>query len=256
MLASSFIHLTGIGAQTERTLWKRGIRSWPQLIERLEKTSIGSAPRRVVRAELEESDIALRERRHQFFARRLRRRDIWRALEDFGDSCVYLDIETDGSNNEDSVTMIGLYDGKDFQCLVKGDNLESFRDIITRYSMIVTFFGTGFDIPVLAKRFPDVIFDHIHVDLCHSLQDLGYRGGLKKIEKTFGIERSPETEGLTGYDAVHLWRKYLRGSDLALERLTAYNREDVVNLAILAEKAYTQHRKRVGFDGQLALELS
>ncbi len=135
--------------------------------------------------------------------------------------------------------MVGLYDGKDFQCLVKGDNLENFRDIISNYSMIVTFFGSGFDLPMLTKRFPGLKFDQLHIDLCPTLRRVGIRGGLKKIEKEIGISRGDELEGLNGYDAILLWQRYQRNrDDSALEKLIAYNREDVVNLEKLAEIAF------------------
>lgn len=166
----------------------------------------------------------------------------WRAFEAFRHSCVYLDIESDGGMRGDAITTIGLYDGKTYQCLVKGEDLENFRDIISNYSMIVTFFGAGFDIPMLQRRFPTVPFDHIHLDLCPTLRQLGYKGGLKKLEKEFGISRPEETEGLNGMDAVRLWRSYLRGDDKALEVLIAYNREDVVNLERLAVIAYEKHK--------------
>lgn len=166
-------------------------------------------------------------------------KEAWRAFPDFRDSCVYLDIETDGGQSGDSVTMVGLYDGKDFKCLVKGDNLENFRDVISKYSMVVTFFGSGFDLPILQKRFLGLRFDQIHIDLCPTLRRVGMKGGLKKIENQLGIYRSAETVGLNGYDAVLLWRRYERNrDDSALERLIAYNREDVVNLEKIAEIAF------------------
>jgi uncharacterized protein len=116
--------------------------------------------------------------------------------------------------------------------------------VISHYSMIVTFFGHGFDVPALQRRFPGVGMDHIHLDLCPALRKVGYRGGLKRIEKQFGIERSPETDGLSGFDAVRLWRSYYRmGNDAALERLIAYNREDCVNLVPLAEAAYKRLKR-------------
>jgi uncharacterized protein len=151
---------------------------------------------------------------------------------------VYLDIETDGAAGN-AVTIIGLYDGKNYRCLIQGEDLENFRDVISHYSMVVTFFGFSYDIPVLQKQFPGVDFDQIHVDLCPMLGHLNLRGGLKKIEKEIGIERSPETQGLTGRDAVFLWRKHRTRDDAnALERLIAYNKEDCVNLERLAEYAY------------------
>jgi hypothetical protein len=176
---------------------------------------------------------------HQIFAKGLGQQHAWRAYEAFRDSCVYLDIETDGGNSPGSITTIGMYDGRQYRCLVKGEDLENFRDLITQYSMIVTFFGIGFDLPVLQRAYRDVIWDHIHFDICPALRKLGFRGGLKAIEKELGIERSEETAGLNGYDAVLLWRKYRLGRDeAALSRLIAYNREDCVNMAPLAETAF------------------
>ena len=84
--------------------------------------------------------------------------------------------------------------------------------------------------------------DQIHLDLCPLLKSLEIRGGLKKIEKRFGIERSEETEGLTGFDAVKLWRDHMRGRPGSLDRLIAYNREDVVNPEPLMQIAYDRLR--------------
>src|SRR5205085_11428981 len=124
--------------------------------------------------------------------------------------------ETDNALGSDGITTIGLFDGKTYTCLLAGDNLENFRDVISHYSMIVTFFGTGFDLPVLQKRFR-INFDQIHLDLSPMMKRIGLRGGLKKIEKELGIQRSPETDGLNGYDAILLWREYrLRGDERAL----------------------------------------
>lgn len=170
-------------------------------------------------------------------------KEAWRAFPQFRSSCVYLDIETDGTQGSNSVTTIGLYDGKDYQCLVKGIDLENFRDIISHYSMIVTFFGAGFDLPVLQKRFLGLRFDQIHIDLCPVLKQVGFRGGLKSIERELGIQRSEQTAGLTGRDAIFLWRRFTNlRDDRALETLIAYNREDVVNLERLAEVAYAALR--------------
>lgn len=243
MLRETFVHLPGIGLQTERRLWEQGCATWDDLLRTPSAFSYGSASTELVRRELDRSVKALAEGRHQYFAKKLRQRDSWRTWPEFRKSCVYLDIETDGSNHPDSVTLIGMYDGATFTCLRKGEDLESFRDIISRYAMIVTFFGTGFDIPVLGKRFPALGLDQIHLDLCVLLRNAGVRGGLKKIEGEFGITRSEETAGLTGYDAVKLWRAYERGRPEALETLVAYNREDVVNLEPLMQIAFDRLRE-------------
>lgn len=183
---------------------------------------------------LEESERALASGDHQFFQRALGLREAWRAFAAFRDRCVYLDIETDGA----TVTTIGLFDGTNFTCLIKGENLENFRDEISRYSMIATFCGGSFDLPILQRAFGGLQFDQIHLDLHPLLRKLGYRGGLKRIERDLGISRPADVEGLSGYDAIILWRRY-RGlrDERALERLIAYNREDCVNLECLAEMA-------------------
>ena len=142
--------------------------------------------------------------------------------------------------------MIGLYDGISYVCLTKHDDLGSFPDLISHYSMIVTFAGAMFDLPQLQRQFGGLRFDQIHVDLVQPFRRLGVRGGLKKIEKDLGIERSEAIEGLSGYDAVRLWRRYRQlGDDGALERLVEYNRADTVNLERLAEESYARLRNEL-----------
>jgi uncharacterized protein len=241
VLERTFVHIPGLGETAERSLWQQGCFSWVDLVGNLDRYSCGSAERATVERTLKRSIKALSVGEHQFFRRRLGLKEAWRAFADFRTSCVYLDIETDGGKSGSSVTMIGLYDGNEFTCLTKGDNLGNFPDLISHYSMIVTFCGATFDLPMLQRCFGLLKFDQIHIDLCPTLRRLGYHGGLKKIEKELGIERSPETAGLTGYDAIKLWRRHVQlGDERALARLTAYNREDVVNLERLAEHTYSQ----------------
>jgi uncharacterized protein len=192
-----------------------------------------------VREELGRSRRSLEDGEHQYFQKMLGQSEAWRAYPEFKGRCVFLDIETDGGQSGSSITTIGLWDGREFRCLLKDQDAGNFADIISHYSMIVTFFGTGFDLPVLQRAFRNLRLDQIHLDLCPMLRKLGYKGGLKRIEKEFGIQRSPETEGLTGLDAVRLWRRYRAlGDERSLDRLIAYNREDCVNLEALADRAY------------------
>ncbi|HSI71802.1 MAG TPA: ribonuclease H-like domain-containing protein [Fimbriimonas sp.] len=203
--------------------------------------SCGSACKDAFRKTIEQSRNALAFGEHQYFARKLKQKHAWRAWPDFRESCAYVDIETSGGND---ITVVGIYDGSRFTALVKDDNLGNFPDVISHYSTVVTFFGTGFDLPVLQKQFKNFQFDQIHIDLCPLLRSLGYRGGLKRIEKEFGIQRDPAIDGLTGYDAVKLWRRHRAlGDDRALETLIEYNRADVVNLEALMIKAYDKMRQ-------------
>lgn len=247
-LERTFIHAPGVGFLTERTLWEQGARTWDDFLLDPRSFRTGSASRDSVVREIERSRDALLSGVHQHFQSKLRQRHAWRALDAFNGATAYLDIETNGTAEPNNITMIGIGDDSGFQCYVKGENLESFRDAISHYSVIVTFFGTGFDIPVIHKHFANLPLDQIHVDLCPLFRGLGVRGGLKKIEKQFGIERSPETDGLTGYDAVLMWRKHLRGDSGVLERLISYNREDCMNMIPLAEHALKMMRRHVKMD--------
>jgi uncharacterized protein YprB with RNaseH-like and TPR domain len=241
LLTSTFVHVPGVGPQTERALWQQGCTDWDTYLGSARGFSCGSASKDAFRKTIEQSRNALAFGEHQYFARKLKQKHSWRAWPEFRHSCAYLDIETNGGSE---ITVVGIYDGSSFTALLKDDNLGNFPDLISHYSMVVTFFGTGFDLPVLQQQFKSFQFDQIHIDLSPLLRSLGYRGGLKRIEKELGISRDPSVDGLTGWDAVKLWRRYrtLR-DDRALETLIEYNKADVVNLEALMGKAFDKMRQ-------------
>ncbi|MFZ4508274.1 MAG: ribonuclease H-like domain-containing protein [Fimbriimonas sp.] len=253
MLERTFCHVPGIGITAERALWAQGCSSWSEYLASPRSFSVGSASRETVKRVLERSVESLASGEHQYFAARLGIKHAWRAFPHFRDRCFYLDIETDGGNSANAVTIIGLYNGQTFYGLVKGESLENFRNLISEVSMIVTFHGAGFDVPVLQKRFKDAALDQIHFDLCPALRQVNVRGGLKKIEREMGIIRPEEIANLTGYDAVKLWRRYIAlGEDDALRILLNYNQADCVNLERLAEIAYQRlYASTVGLQEQL-----
>jgi uncharacterized protein len=239
LLEKTFIHLPGVGEETERSLWAAGCQSWSCLLDGLDTYSIGSADKRTAERVLSRSIEAFEKREHWYFTNALGIREAWRAYPSFRNDAVYLDIETDGGRSGRSVTTIGMWDSNGFTGLVKGRDFDRFPDLIGKYRMIVTFFGTRFDIPMLQKAFPTVTFDQIHLDLCPTLRRVGLQGGLKKIEKQLGISRGDDVDGMNGLDAIRLWQRYRQFRDeSALETLLAYNREDVANLVHLAEYAY------------------
>lgn len=238
MLRKTFRHLPGIGAETEARLWANGIDDWETLFDQIETAPVGAANRQEIAQllyfHLQAYDNQQWEQLQGFLGLPL----AWRAFRDLEPNCLYLDIETNGGNRGADITMIGLYDGQEFRALVKGQDLDEFEDAVDEASMFVTFFGSGFDIPMLRKKFSPYCFNKMHMDLCPTLRGLGYKGGLKKIEAQLGLERVESTQGLSGFDAVKLWNRYSGlGDESALELLTAYNREDVVNLQWLAHFA-------------------
>lgn len=245
MLESTFVHIAGLGYETEKSLWNQGCTTWQQLVDGLDTFSIGQVESSVVKRTLAKSYKSLEKRDGSFFRRGLGLKDAWRAYPEFKDSCLYVDIETDGGTSGGSITTIGTFDGVEFRCFVKGQDLHEFPELAQHYGMIVSFYGANFDLPMIEKRFPDLKFNQIHLDLCPTLRQLGITGGLKRIEKQLGISRGEDTDGLGGMDAIRLWRRYITlGDDQALETLIAYNREDVVNLEYLAGYAYRNLREK------------
>ncbi|CAN5656777.1 ribonuclease H-like domain-containing protein [soil metagenome] len=243
MLENTFVHVPGIGPATEVALWSQGCLKWDDFLTG--DYDCRTADRDLMHRQLEGSRQALSEGDHGFFRRSLGGSEAWRSFPEFRDRVLYLDIETDGGQSGQSITTIGMYDGEKFTCLIKGQDLDDFPDYLTDKSLLVTFYGGGFDLPMLGRRFPGLQFDQIHLDLCPTLRQLGLRGGLKKIEKQLGLNRGEDTDGLGGLDAIRLWRRYsVLRDEKALETLIAYNREDVVNLETLAEIAYNRLRTR------------
>ncbi len=234
-----------VGPATERKLWAQGVTDWDACLACAEqRTSVRLSPALVddTRDSLDRFDAG----DWSWFNRRLKGRDTWRAFGELGAKALYLDIETDGTADAGSITMIGAYDGSDFRCFVKGHDLEDALDLIDAHPMVVTFNGSSFDLPVIRKTFPGLVWNHIHVDLRYVFHQLGMRGGLKVIEKRLGIDRSDETDGMDGYEAVMLWHAYRRGNPAALDRLIRYNREDVVNLHALMQIGYEALRSNAG----------
>jgi len=244
LLTSTFVHIPGISYEEERLLWSQGACTWEDFLAtpsrwRLEKISLRTAERILIN-----SHRRLSMRDIHYFARKLPLREYWRFFPEFESDIAYLDIETDGGFHAECITMIGVYDGQEYRSFIEGINLRDFPEYIEPFKVVITFFGTGFDLPVVNRQFSDILKKKIHVDLHPLMRRLGQRGGLKKIERRFGIRRSSETEGLTGRHAVLLWKKYRRGSSDALDLLVKYNKEDVMNLKTLMRIAYGNLRRK------------
>ncbi|MDR3708876.1 MAG: ribonuclease H-like domain-containing protein [Capsulimonadaceae bacterium] len=257
MLTATFIHAQGVGFSTERALWQKGVRSWDLYREQASSLGLSRRTRDSLSATVDASVAALEAHDAKYFARELPSGEHWRAARTFT-HLGFLDIETDGGMGPGSTTVIGLSDGLDCRIYVRGRDLDEFVADCQRFDGFVTFFGAGFDLPMLRREYPvlERIFrERLHIDLCPALRKLGYRGGLKSIEQQLDIHRVPEAEGLDGLDAVRLWKAYRRGgrgSEEALDQLLAYNREDVVNMVSLLEFSLPRLRTACGFEDILA----
>jgi uncharacterized protein YprB with RNaseH-like and TPR domain len=239
VLTRSFIHIPGVGPRTEQRLWQQGLTDWQQALAWGGPVE-GFSPSRWRQAcdRLRNSMDCLHAGDHRFFATALPPVEHWRAWPDFRRRTAFVDIETSGMGPWAQITVIGVYDGNRTATYVAGDNLEQFAYDLERFSMLVTFNGTCFDLPYLRRAFPQASWDQLHCDLRFALRRLGYRGGLKAIEQRLGVARADEVEGLSGEDAVRLWYEYLAGNEDSLSRLVQYNAADVENLQLLMDFAY------------------
>src|ERR1700721_2263875 len=240
MLQHTFIHIPGIGKQTELELWKGGIHNWDDA-DRFEKRFglVGARLQQKLDEYIPASPDAIQLKNAAFFERVSVLGEAWRIFPEFADQCVYLDIETTGlSTVFDRITMVGLYDGRKYKLFVDGENPQGVPGELCRYPVVVTFNGATFDLRFLKLAFPQMTLPPVHIDLRWVTRKLGLKGGLKAVEEKFGLERAKEVEAISGYDATVLWAKHLRGDKAALEQLIQYNTEDVVHLKAIMEIAY------------------
>lgn len=250
MLRNTFVHAPGIGRATEHKLWDAGARCWDDFLS-LHGRGTLAGPRMDALTELvEASRVALYARDSAFFWSRLSSHEQWRLYSDFAEETAFVDIETTGLSMSSEITVIGLYDGARYRAFVRGQDLDDFPLAAERYRLIVTYNGAQFDVPFLRSAFPSWR-PQAHLDLRFPLARLGYRGGLKSIERQAGLARPSEVAEMSGYDAVLLWQRHERGERGALERLIEYTRQDVENLKPLAELAVREMRAGLGLGGAL-----
>ncbi|MCW3096007.1 MAG: hypothetical protein JWL77_1625 [Chthonomonadaceae bacterium] len=246
LLEATFTHAQGIGPTTERRLWQAGARDWQSYLDVPDTTwPLTAAQRALLTPTIEESRLRLEAEDFAWFAKLLPASEHWRAVPAFGHRLAFVDIETTGGMDPSDLTVVGIFDGHTMRHFVKGVNLHEVPDALADAAMLITFFGTGFDIPFLKRAFPQMPLPQMHVDLCYLLKKLGYRGGLKSIENQLGIQRSNATTGLSGWDAVRLWHEFRAGRQKSLEVLLEYNAEDVRNMSDLLAEGYRRMARRI-----------
>lgn len=221
-----------------------GILDWDQCLDNGDRLPLQRKRKEVLLRDVRRSLDYLDRKDYRFFSERLPTRELWRSYPEFQDSTAFLDIETTGlSSTWDDITVIGLYDGNEVKTFIRGINLNDFPKQIEKYSLIVSYNGSRFDLPFILEKFPSLRLDHIHIDLMYPLRRIGLRGGLKAIERQVGIKRTEETAGLSGWDAVRLWKEFERGNENSLELLIEYNKEDIVDLEALMRLVYDTLRR-------------
>ena len=188
-------------------------------------------------------DNLLKEFERELKKLNLSEKEKWQVYFYFPSHILFVDIETEGlSKEKNDITLIGIYKEGKYYPFIKNLNLDKALKFLAYTPIWITFGGENFDVPFIKKTFPQLKTPLIHIDLFFLAKEVGLRGGLKKIEKMLGIVR--KTEGLNGYDAVKLWKKWVEEKDKnALKKLIIYNKEDVVNLKKIMDYVIIKLRK-------------
>ncbi|MDP8011457.1 MAG: ribonuclease H-like domain-containing protein [Thermoplasmata archaeon] len=240
MLEESLKILSVISEKKEKWLKKNNVKNWDDILKSGENFFNKDELKKLKR-EIKHAKKHLNKKDLEFFKKKLDPKDYYILYQDFKDKTCFLDIETTGLGDMNEITIVGIADflGR-YRVYVNGINLneKNLIKFLKNFSIVVTFYGSRFDLPFIKKKFPHLekIFDKmVHIDLCFLGHRVGFKGGLKFIEKQVGIERENQIAGLTGYDAVKLWNRYKYGDINSLITLVRYNRSDVLNLIKLID---------------------
>lgn len=249
MLENSFVHLPGIGPETEERLWAQGLTTWEQLATRLPEMFGAKKAQTLARA-LDECRAAHEAGEFSYFQGRFKGAEMWRVLpallKSASKEIAYLDIETTGLGfpPQCKSTTIAVYYAGELFCEHEPLRKRALlKEIDANAKLFVTFNGSTFDLPFL-RRETGFAFSQAHIDLRFWLARLGFRGGLKAIQTSFPDVRQRDSMDIDGFDAVRLWALHQRGVPNALETLLTYNAEDTVVLEQLAYRGLELERER------------
>jgi len=246
VVESTFQLAGGVGPVRERRLWQAGIARWGDLLAAPAGGPLPARADRALRAAVATAGAAFAARDADGLAALLPAGEHWRLLPAFADGAAYLDIETgDDVVGFEGISAIGVTDRHGPRLFLAGRNLRDFPEAARGWSMLVTFNGLSFDLPILRRAFPGWRPPVAHLDLRHMLARAGWEGGLKAIERALGLRRPDHLDGIDGWDATWLWRRGRAGDRAALRRFAEYNLYDAITLPSLAAIAYNALVDRV-----------
>lgn len=166
-------------------------------------------------------------------------------------NALCLDIEVTRFNGP--IALVGIfppidgYPNDHYQSFIKDKNLTKLNLIkaFEGKTMLITFNGISWDVKKIRQEFGNVIPKNILLfDLYLFAKSLGLGASLRTLEFTFGIERLHDPTKRKGI-AIALWKKYQKTHhEASLRELIEYNKQDTINVYILAESLmeYTNQR--------------
>lgn len=237
MIGGCFRHIRGIGSKTDAALRGRGFTSWHECLSREGEIPFNGRRRAAFIASVRSSLDALGAGHIDYFTESFPTSEHWRILADFFDCATFIDVETTGiSWHASQVSVIAAHHRGKLHSFVQGENLDDFLDCADEAELVVTFNGNSFDIPFLERAFHVPTLCRAHVDLRWIAWHLGYRGGLKAIERQMGIRRPSHIEGIDGFEAVELYYRWLQGDGASRKTLIRYCMGDVISTRLVAER--------------------
>lgn len=233
MIKTSFIFLERFGSRREQQLRQQGISDWSAFLQAPRIKGIPPTKKTYYDRRIREATRALHDGNSSWFVGKLPGKEMWRLYDYFKEECCFLDIETD---QRGMVTVVGISNYYETKTLVRGLNLEKkmLLGALSPFKLLITFNGAAFDLPKLRKQFsfePNVP----HIDLKPLCVKLGWKGGLKEVEKRLNLKRPTHLYG----NPVDLWKAFHASGDREyLELLVDYNKEDCENLKGVMDAIY------------------
>jgi uncharacterized protein len=240
MIRRSFIFLEKVGKKKEKNIWSQGIPAWHDFLQAEKVKGISAINKYCYDRKIQEAQHALQEDNAAYYVGKLPQIEMWRMYEFFKEECCFLDIEVDGSGR---VVIVGISHYFQTNTFVAGVNLEKslLEKELMKYKIMVTFNGSPFDLPKLKKEF-GLTFALPHIDLKPLCVNLGWKGGLKEVERILSLRRPRHLLG----NPITLWKAFHASGDREyLDLLIAYNNEDCENLKGVMERAYKELSNKI-----------
>ncbi len=229
MITRCYTFLPGVSSKTQSKIHG----DWSHFLQVKRVPGISIKRKLLYDRMLMEAIDAYKNRNSSYFVKAFPPSEHWRLWELFKDSALFLDIEIAKRND---ILVIGVSDGEYNKTLVKGFTLDKqeLQNILSRCSLLITFNGSSFDIPIL-ERFFGTTLNIPHIDLKHLCAKVGLIGGLKEIEKQVGISRPTHLIG----SPTDAWRAYIASGDAEyLELIVEYNKWDCQSLYEIMKICY------------------